>query len=301
MKSLALVVISLISFASSHTWVQCTNYDSTTGNCAGFIRNWVARNTPTPVVDDYYTWKNLGENDTQALCKTDTQAYENYTSQYPMASAYPGDVLNVMYSPNGHSAPGDPGLSTTSRIHWTGVAGTQLQTRGDLSTSNQLASWPFGQNCATTGDVASLPCSNGFTIPDGTSPGVYSFYWYWPYDKNPGQVPYGEEYFSCFEVNILATTNAVVATSSMTPASSTSAAKQTPASSDAQEASGTDSAQCGSMLEDCVTFCAPAKASICQCDPSTGKKTVSCGAGDETSSGMRAMAFAGILALIALF
>jgi len=170
-------------------------------------------------------------------------------------------------------------LQTTSRIHWTGSTTSSLQTRGDLSLENQLASWNFSSNCATTGDVASLPCVNGFTIPDFTPLGVYQFVWYWPYDKDQQQVPIGEEYFSCFDVNVTSTNAAVLPPSEYVETTSTTQAGNTPPTTT------TSSDSCATSLDDCKVFCAPALASICNCDPTTGARNVQC-AGSDTSTGI---------------
>jgi len=292
-----IVALAVIAnpFASAHTWVSCVNQQG--NNCNAYIRNYVGRSTPTAAVDDYYTWKALGRPNDFPLCKPDSQSSNRtYTSQYPMATAKAGDTLNIMYTPNGHSNPGDRGLQTTSRIHWTGNPSTQLNTRADLNSGNQLTSWPYGQNCATTGDVASLPCVNGFTIPAGTPTGVYQFVWYWPYDKDQQQSPIGEEYFSCFDVAVTGTayvapTTSVQATPSSTtsnanPSSTTTsnAATSNNANPTSASPSGTGSDVCASSLANCQSFCAPAAATQCDCDPVTGKKTVRCAGAEDSAS-----------------
>jgi len=185
------------------------------GVCQGYIRNYRGRDTAPSGVDDFYTNKALGRPSGFSVCKSDTQQQKVYTDQYPMATAYAGQTLNVMYTPNGHSQNGDRGLQTTSRIHWTGSTSTSLTTREQLTDANRIGQWNYGANCATSGDVASLPCVNGFTVPAGTAPGVYQFVWYWPYDRDQNQSPIGEEYFSCFDVQVLAT-NGVPANTTQT-------------------------------------------------------------------------------------
>jgi len=287
--TIALLAVFAISNSFAHTWVGCVNQQGST--CKGYIRNYVGRNTPTTDVDGYYTWKALGRPNDFPLCKTDTQANRIYNAQYPMASANAGETLNIMYTPNGHSQAGDHGLLTTARIHWTGSTTQTLNTRADLSSSNQLTSWPYGQNCATTGDVASLPCVNGFTIPATTPTGVYQFVWYWPYDKNQQQVPIGEEYFSCFDVNVTSTTYVAPTSQQATtakPSSSQEVTTSNQASPSTSASQGSDS--CATSMADCQSFCAPAAATVCDCDPTTGKKTVQCGGvGDdeETSGALR--------------
>jgi len=258
-------------------------------------------------VDDYYTWKALGRPEDFVLCKPE-QSQRNYSAEYPMPLANAGDTVFVMYTPNGHSQPGDHGLNTTSRIHWTGNANSLLETRADLSDSNRLAQWNYGSNCATTGDVASLPCVNGFTIPAGTPTGVYQFVWYWPYDKDQQQVPIGEEYFSCFDVGVTGTNavqpvqttttqagnpqtttqaaNPQTTTQAANPQTTTQAANpQTTAQGNTPTTTSTSNL-CATSLADCKTFCAPAIATLCNCDPSTGARNVQCGSNASTSAGV---------------
>jgi len=327
-----MLVLLSASCVFGHTWIGCAQMVN--GVCQGYIRNYLGRNTPTSNVDDYYTWKALGRPQDFALCKPE-QSQRTYSATYPMPIAKAGDTVNVMYTPNGHSQPGDHGLTTTARIHWTGNANTVLSTRADLSDSNRLAQWNYGSNCATTGDVASEPCVNGFTIPAGTPTGVYQFVWYWPYDKDQQQVPIGEEYFSCFDVSVTGT-NAVqppaqTSTQAANPQTTTTQAanpqttttqaanpqtttthaanpqttttQANPQTSQAgQPTSTSNSNLCATSLADCKTFCAPALATVCNCDPTTGAKNVQCASGDSTSdaSSTYLVALSSTVTLVAL-
>jgi len=299
---IVLCLIFAIATVNAHTWLSCTKMVN--GRCQGYIRNYKGRNTPAGV-DDFYTQKDLGRTAGFPVCK-DTQQQQIYTAEYPMATAYPGEVVNVMYTPNGHSQPGDRGLQTTSRIHWTGKTNTQLVTREDLTAANKIGEWNYGSNCATSGDVASLPCVNGFTIPAGTPAGVYQVVWYWPYDRDQNQRPLGEEYFSCFDVNVLASGNAVETTST-TPTTQTQAPTQATTQTQNTQTTNTGnntptdtaatSNQCANILAECKSFCGDTPAAVCECDPVTGKKSLQCG--EDTSSAT--ILVTGIpLALIAL-
>eukprot|EP01118_Nematostelium_gracile_P013298 TRINITY_DN49_c0_g1_i4.p1 TRINITY_DN49_c0_g1~~TRINITY_DN49_c0_g1_i4.p1 ORF type:complete len:337 (+),score=73.63 TRINITY_DN49_c0_g1_i4:716-1726(+) len=208
----SLLFLCLVSFSLGHTWVSCVNYDVNTRTCSAYIRNYVGRlGIPSnTTVDNYYTNKLLGQNNSFPLCKPDTQGRAIYSSTYPMAHVNAGEYLTLMYTPNGHSDEGDVGRNTSVRIHWnrrdTGP-GPLLRTRGELSPANELTRWFYGDRCANQteengGDVASLPCPNRFQIPVDTATGIYQMIFYWPYNKVASQNPYGEEYYSCFEVNV---------------------------------------------------------------------------------------------------
>jgi len=228
-----LVAFALYNTCFAHTWIQCTDY-KTDGSCSGFIRNYYGRTVPGGgSTDEFYTNKLLGQDPNFLVCKSDTQATATYSASFPKASVRAGTTLKTMYTPNGHSADGDVGRTTFTRIHWNkGPNGpsTPLTYRRDLNASNELSRTNYAINCQTTGDVASLPCVNSFTIPSSTPPGTYQFVWYWPYNKNPTQVPFGEEYYSCFEINVLAT-DAVLPSSAPIPSSAPSSAPATPKTS----------------------------------------------------------------------
>jgi hypothetical protein len=47
--------------------------------------------------------------------------------------------------------------------------------------------------------VANTKCTGTMTIPSDVAPGTYHFIWAWAFDQNPA----GEEYFTCFDVNVV--------------------------------------------------------------------------------------------------
>jgi hypothetical protein len=289
MSSTFYTLILLVLTAScidGHTWLGCTKMVNNV--CQGYIRNYKGRNTPTASVDDFYTHKALGRPQNFQVCKPDSQGARIYTQQYPMASVKAGESLNVMYTPNGHSQPGDRGTQTTARIHWTGSTTTSLNTRGDLNDGNRLAQWNYASNCATAGDTASLPCVNGFTIPAGTPAGIYQIVWYWPYDRDQNQNPVGEEYFSCFDVNVTNPNGAVAPPTSRAQTTQAQATQdQNPQTSQqAQPSSAGSTGSCSTAFDDCKSFCAPEIPSVCDCDPLTGAKVVKCGSEELTSAGV---------------
>jgi len=279
---------------SAHTWVGCTNMVN--GVCQGYIRNYKGRNTGNVGVDDFYTTKTLGRTTGFNVC-SQYQKDKIYTSEYPMATAYAGQSLNVMYTPNGHSQPGDHGLQTTSRIHWTGRTDTQLVTREDLTDANKIGEWNYGSNCATSGDVASLPCINGFKIPDGTAPGTYQVVWYWPYDRDQNQRPLGEDYYSCFDVQVLPSAN----TPTSQPTQQTSQPNQSSNQQSTPGSSATSNLCPASMLDDCKAFCGGVAATVCECDPATGAKKLVCGEEASSSSFISIGLPIALLALMGFF
>jgi hypothetical protein len=121
-----------------------------------------------------------------------------------MTQARAGETLRMRWTPNGHQrGAGQTPLSYT--IHWTGVAGTQLTNRLQLNDTNKLAGpFPFDATCYCN-NCAGNPCYGSFTIPQNTKSGVYSFIWYWVFNRDASSG--GEEYTTCFDVAVTGTTN----------------------------------------------------------------------------------------------
>jgi hypothetical protein len=191
-------------------------------------------------------------------------------------------------------------LQTTARIHWTGSTTRTLSTRADLNDGNRLTQWNYGQNCATSGDVASLPCVNGFTIPANTPTGVYQFVWYWPYDRDQNQVPIGEEYYSCFDVAVTGTSAPVTSQQTSQPQTSQQTSQpqtsqQTSNQMTSSPVTSPNTGLCATALDDCKSFCAPSAPSVCDCDPVTGGKTVKCASnGEDVASSGNVLMMAGL-------
>ncbi|KAF9175978.1 hypothetical protein BGX20_003873 [Mortierella sp. AD010] len=106
----------------------------------------------------------------------------------------PGQNLHLTWQPGSHLDDAHPSIV---EIHWTGVPGTQLYTRSELSSSTLLSTMVF----ATSGncDQAWEPntwCHGHLTIPAWIQPGMYQMIWWWKYDRNLS----GEEYSTCFEI-----------------------------------------------------------------------------------------------------
>jgi len=194
-----------IVLCSCHSWLDCTKdvgQGMNTGpqDCRGFSRGYPGRIGGVNV-DQVMTYRIqpavMGQN--PLICANTQQSSNSYTDTYYMATAKAGETLRLRWTPNGHQqgAGQDP---RTYTIHWTGVAGTQLRNRLDLNSGNQiLGPTAFDAECFCN-NCAGNPCYGHLTIPAGTPTGVYSFVWYWVFnrDANSG----GEEYTTCFDVNV---------------------------------------------------------------------------------------------------
>jgi hypothetical protein len=204
MQSFAFLLVFFTS-CCGHTWLDCTK-DVGTGlntgiaTCDGFARGYPGRVTGVDI-DRVMTYRIQpridGEN--PPICAANQRLSSQYSTTYPMAQAAPGETLRMRWTPNGHQrgAGQDP---KTYTIHWTGQPNTQLNNRKDLNAANTLAGPNMFDAECFCNNCAGNPCYGYFTIPQNTAPGVYSFIYYWVFDRDPNGG--GEEYTTCFDVQV---------------------------------------------------------------------------------------------------
>jgi hypothetical protein len=175
-------------------------------DCRGYARGYPGR-LPGVNVDEIMTYRIqpriMGQN--PAICKSNQQSSNQYSSRFYMTQARAGETLRMRWTPNGHQR-GAGQNPLTYTIHWTGVPGTQLTNRLQLDDSNKLAGpFPFDATCFCN-NCAGNPCYGSFTIPPNTKSGVYSFVWYWVFNRDASSG--GEEYTTCFDVAVTGNDNA---------------------------------------------------------------------------------------------
>ncbi|KAF9991882.1 hypothetical protein BGZ79_003870 [Entomortierella chlamydospora] len=186
--SLNLLLLNLPA-SSAHSWLDCSNMLPT--GCAGYPLGYPSRNDVD--INTKYTYLVKDRRPDAALCQPGHQDIPG-NNPFPPAMVTPGQNLHLTWQPDGHLDEAHP---SNVEIHWTGVPGTQLYTRSELSPSTLLNTMVF----ATSGncDQAWEPntwCHGHLTIPAWTQPGIYQMIWWWKYDRNPS----GEEYSTCFEI-----------------------------------------------------------------------------------------------------
>jgi len=206
-----------LQLSNGHSWLDCvkdvgTGLRTGVADCKGFARGYPGRVSGVNV-DQIMTYRIqpavMGQN--PPICGPG-QRTANYSAAYPKAKANAGETLRMRWTPNGHQKGAGQNPLTYS-IHWTGKAGTQLNNRLDINDNNKLAGpFPFDETCFCN-NCAGDPCYGKFTIPPNTPSGSYSFIWYWIFNRDAASG--GEEYTTCFDVDVLAT-NGVPATSTPT-------------------------------------------------------------------------------------
>ncbi|KAF9280220.1 hypothetical protein BKA57DRAFT_451003 [Linnemannia elongata] len=197
------------SLTEAHSWVDCVK-TLPSGKCAGYPTNYPTRANGD--INTIYTYLISSRNNAAPLCKPGTQdtfllnkdKANHQPPNLPFAQAYPGETLTMNWEANGHLVRTGKGTKVT--IFWTGKSNKVLKTRKDIASGRNglgkaLAVFDFANpgNCKDPNN-ANTECTGKFTIPKDTAPGRYQFVWWWPFDKNP----VGEEYTTCFEVNVVA-------------------------------------------------------------------------------------------------
>ncbi|KAI0224924.1 hypothetical protein L0F63_005767 [Massospora cicadina] len=200
--------------ASSHSWLDCIGWDVPYHGgvqffssdfyveyCKGYGRGYPGRFNR--FINDIYSTQVVGRggNDPASVrvCGSTAQTL-NYSSEFPMLVANPGQTIKLWYQMDNHYRP-----ATTFNVFTFGVPGKTIDTYADQLNATKVLKHPFAetQNCY---DVAfpNTWCWAFWTIPSDWTPGTYSFLWNWPWDGNP----IGEEFNTCFDIDV---TNSKVA------------------------------------------------------------------------------------------
>jgi len=192
-----LYAITIISATTAHSWLDCVGYSGSAKGafCKGYPRSYPGREAQ--VVTDEYTVR-INDRPSNAPVCGGGQTSPTYSSKFPMATARAGESLTLSWQANGHY---EKPAHTQVHIHWTGKPGTQLETYGELSSANTVATMEFANKaiCVDPNDDNTV-CTGALPIPVGTKPGKYFFVWRWVFDNNPS----GEEYTTCFDVQVTA-------------------------------------------------------------------------------------------------
>ncbi|KAG0233921.1 hypothetical protein B0O80DRAFT_439815 [Mortierella sp. GBAus27b] len=195
--SIALAFLLGFSTVNAHSWVDCTNL-LPSGECAGYPIGYPTRENPD--INTLYTYLISGRPAGAPVCQPGRQDMfpGNNPANLPPASVQAGGELHLTWQANGHLE----AKKTTVTVYWSGAPGKLIKTRGELSDPKltlQVMDFATPQNCDKPENPNTV-CHGKVTIPKDAAPGKYQLIWYWPFDKNPA----GEEYSTCFEVDVKA-------------------------------------------------------------------------------------------------
>ncbi|KAF9354140.1 hypothetical protein BGX34_011188 [Mortierella sp. NVP85] len=183
----------------AHSWLDCSNL-LPSGQCAGYPIGYPTRANPD--INTLYTYLISGRPANAPVCQPGRQDIfpSKNPKNLPPASTKPGGKLHLTWQPNGHLEE----KRTKVSVYWSGKPNKLIKTRSELANPQRLLKemdFASPQNCDDPKNPNTI-CHGYITIPKNTKPGKYQLVWYWPFDKNP----VGEEYSTCFEVDVKAPT-----------------------------------------------------------------------------------------------
>jgi hypothetical protein len=197
LQNIVLVSLWCTNSIYAHSAASCTNLLKDNKTCVGFPRYYHFNALPTPLpssdsTNTYYASRDR-EFQLQAgvnrICPEMT--IEEYTVDYPMAKAYPGQTLTIQHPPRGHSS--QP--SSPVWIYMYPEPNMYPQNKQlDASNFKLVAEYPFDNCVGVKQELSWANCTGTMTIPQSLPNGVYSFWWRW--DLN------GIKYNDCFEVDV---------------------------------------------------------------------------------------------------
>ncbi|KAJ1737682.1 hypothetical protein LPJ72_000251 [Coemansia sp. Benny D160-2] len=195
--SAAVVLASLSASVLAHSWIDCVKYDPYNKACLGYARGYPGRNSPV-AIDSVYPYIFNAQPKTQIMCNPKQQSSaSDYTANFPMAVAQPGETIYTAWEANGHLNNASP---TKVQILYYADSSKQFADVSERTTAPVAASFNYAtdQNCF----VPSQPntsCLGSWVVPKNLVPGkTYHFVWFWYYNGNP----VGEWYSTCFDMQI---------------------------------------------------------------------------------------------------
>jgi hypothetical protein len=196
MKASVFIIISIINkLVIAHSALSCTN---TIGKeCFGFARyyNFNRLPNPLPSSDDTDTFYASRDREFQLQAGIDKICpelnAEEYTDDFPMATAVAGETITLQHPPRGHSL--QPSSPVWIYMH---PEPDKYPTTMQLPAEEfkLISEYPFDTCYGLDKEISWANCTGTITIPEDTEDGVYTFWWRW--DLN--SIPYSD----CFELTV---------------------------------------------------------------------------------------------------
>lgn len=211
-RALLTIAAVYIALSHAHSWIDILECECP--KTSGYPRNYQGREAIGRNFDLVMTHRIEGKSPAASSC-SDTQLQQVYNPAFPQLSCPAGSKVTFRYNPNGHvTVDPNPNPKTWS-IHWNKDG--PIDTRSQLINGDELINYvskdnPFDDTiCGERNGRSGQPCTGSFIIPADATPKSYKFVWFWIFDRATGGA--GEEYTTCFDINVLpATTTSCAAT-----------------------------------------------------------------------------------------
>lgn len=221
-----LVLIYQVYNVYCHSQPSCIKKLNKT-TCVGFPRYYNFNNLPIPLPSSDSEDQFFSSRDRQNLIQPGINTIcpelpiDAYTTNFPMASAFPGETLTLQHPPRGHSS--QPSSDVWIYMH---PSPNMYPTNKQLNSSDfkLIGQYPFNNCSGLSKELSWANCTGKITLPQNLTSGIYTFWWRW----NLNEIPYSD----CFEINVQNsnTTRLPVPQLSPSPTSTTSTSSPYPSS-----------------------------------------------------------------------
>jgi hypothetical protein len=230
--STLLTILSTLSPVESHSWLDCIGKSSTVYNghnqyygdefyheacTVGFPRGYPGRMNRW--INDIYTYQLVGRKPEDIVCSPITQSTANYTSQFHMGKVTPGESVKLWWEADNHFNPGP----TYVYVYTSGKSGQDLIKYKDLNQDTQIWKNVFATDDNCMDRSPNSLCWGNMNVPNNLAPGKYQFVWRWVWDQNP----VGEEYLTCFDLEVTGNANQASAATTIQPTTAATTAAAT--------------------------------------------------------------------------
>ncbi|GAB5367838.1 hypothetical protein AAMO2058_001265900 [Amorphochlora amoebiformis] len=190
------VVLALVWRSEAHSWLACVDYDSSTGICRGYARNWFSVMRGFSFSTDRGRDNRPGRNFPEGLvCDARKEARTNpvtaaYDETYPMAVLQVGQTVRWRWPAKNHAT---VGVQRGVQVFIT----TDANLNTDDFIPEPIAQMDFSNCDPRRPNVDNADCQDTWVVPSNTKPGIHTLMWWWEFNA-------GEFYNSCADVYVVA-------------------------------------------------------------------------------------------------
>ncbi|KAJ2592544.1 hypothetical protein EV177_008707 [Coemansia sp. RSA 1804] len=194
--AMALILACLTTPVQAHSWVDCVKFDPYSKECLGYARGYPTRNAAD--INTAYAYLFNASPTSQAMCNPIQQSSaSDYSADFPMAVAQPGETIYTSWEANGHLNNTNP---TKVQVLYYPDPSHQFSDVSERNTAPVAGTFDYAtdQNCYNP-DQPNSVCLGSWVVPTNLVPGmVYHFVWFWYFNANPA----GQWYSTCFDMQI---------------------------------------------------------------------------------------------------